>query len=147
MDPDRHVNTEARDAVAASCTKEGREAGVYCLDCMKYVSGGAEIGKLPHDYAAVVKEPTCTKEGYTTYICKNCSDRYTGDKTAALGHIDEDGNQRCDRCSADLSPEATCTCKCHKGGIAGFFFKIKVFFWKLFKLTQYRYCECGKAHW
>ena len=92
-------------------------------------------------------EPTCTKGGYTTYTCQNCSDSYVSDQTAALGHTDANGDQRCDRCNADLSPEATCTCNCHKGGILGFFFKIKVFFWKLFGLTQYRYCDCGKAHW
>ena len=43
-----------------------------------------------HDYKEVVTEPTCTKEGYTTYICKNCGDSYVGDKTKALGHnLDE----------------------------------------------------------
>ena len=147
LDPANHVNTEEKAAVAPTCTKEGREAGVYCNDCKQYVSGGETVGKLPHAYTSVVTEPTCTKGGYTTYTCQNCSDSYVSDQTAALGHTDADGNQRCDRCNADLSPEANCSCNCHKGGILGFFFKIKVFFWKLFGLTQYRYCDCGKAHW
>ena len=147
LDPANHVNTEEKAAVAPSCAKEGREAGVYCNDCKQYVSGGETVGKLPHAYTSVVTEPTCTKGGYTTYTCQNCSDSYVSDQTAALGHTDADGNQRCDRCNADLSPEANCSCNCHKGGILGFFFKIKVFFWKLFGLTQYRYCDCGKAHW
>ena len=142
-----HVNTEEKAAVAASCTAQGREAGVYCNDCKKFVSGGGVIGKLPHDYVAVVTEPTCTRGGYTTHTCRNCPDSYTDSQTAALGHIDENGDQRCDRCNADLSPEANCSCSCHKGGIFGFFFKIKVFFWKLFGMEQYRYCDCGKAHW
>ena len=38
--------------------------------------------------------PTCTEEGYTTYICA-CGDSYVADKTAALGHsyttTEEDG--------------------------------------------------------
>ena len=147
LDADNHVNTEEKAAVAATCTAAGREAGVYCNDCRQYISGGAEIGKLPHDYVAVVTKPTCTKGGYTTYTCANCTDSYTADRTAALGHVDADGDQRCDRCNADLSPEANCTCACHKGGFAGFIFKIKVFFWKLFGMNQYRYCDCGKAHW
>ena len=147
VDPANHVNTEERAAVAATCTKAGREAGVYCRDCKQYISGGAVVSQLPHEYVAVVTEPTCTKGGYTTYTCANCTDSYTADKTAALGHVDADGDQRCDRCNADLSPEANCTCACHKSGFAGFIFKIKVFFWKLFGMNQYRYCGCGKAHW
>lgn len=42
----------------------------------------------------------------------------------------------------DLTPY--CTCKCHQGGIAGFFFKIVLFFQKLF--GQNKVCWCGIAH-
>ena len=42
----------------------------------------------------------------------------------------------------DLS--AYCTCKCHQGGIAGFFYKIVLFFQKLF--GQNKVCWCGIAH-
>ena len=37
-----------------------------------------------------------------------------------------------------------CTCNCHKGGIAGFFFKILNFFQKLF--GQNKICACGAKH-
>ncbi|MBQ8016410.1 MAG: hypothetical protein IJ264_09540, partial [Clostridia bacterium] len=37
-----------------------------------------------------------------------------------------------------------CDCKCHQGGIAGFFFKIVLFFQKLFGNNLE--CFCGKNH-
>ena len=40
---------------------------------------------------------------------------------------------------------ATCSCNCHKSGIAHFFFKIILFFQKLFK--QNKLCKCGVAHY
>ena len=48
---------------------------------------------------------------------------------------------------SEIPQETVCTCKCHKSGIVGIFWKIKVFFWKIFGKTEYRYCECGEAHW
>lgn len=42
----------------------------------------------------------------------------------------------------DLTPY--CTCQCHQGGIAGFFFKIVLFFQKLF--GQNKVCACGMNH-
>lgn len=38
-----------------------------------------------------------------------------------------------------------CSCKCHKGGISGFFFKIILFFQKLFRTNQT--CSCGVNHY
>ena len=37
-----------------------------------------------------------------------------------------------------------CECKCHKGGIEGFFYKIVLFFQKLFGKNLV--CECGAEH-
>ncbi len=34
-----------------TCTESGREAGTYCPDCEKYVSGGQEIGEKGHSYS------------------------------------------------------------------------------------------------
>ena len=38
-----------------------------------------------------------------------------------------------------------CSCKCHKGGISGFFFKIILFFQKIFKTNKT--CTCGVNHY
>ena len=39
-----------------------------------------------HTYEAVVTEPTCTEQGYTTYTCAVCGESYVGDYVDALGH-------------------------------------------------------------
>jgi hypothetical protein len=42
--------------------------GLYlkvCVDC-----DGAEILRINHDFEAVVTDPTCTAQGYTTYTCE-----------------------------------------------------------------------------
>lgn len=43
------------------------------------------------------------------------------------------------------NPSANCPCYCHKKGIANFFFKIILFFQKIFK--QNKQCKCGIAHY
>ena len=63
-----------------------------------------------HNYEAVVTNPTCTEQGYTTYTCSECGDSYVDDYVDALGHdytdvvtapiCDEDGytTYTCTRC-------------------------------------------------
>lgn len=49
--------------------------------------------------------------------------------------------------TSDVTAEAIyedCPCKCHKGGIAGFFYKIVLFFQKLF--GNNKVCVCGAEH-
>lgn len=43
-----------------------------------------------HIYTTIVTPPTCTEQGYTTYICE-CGDSYISDYTDALGHNWDDG--------------------------------------------------------
>ena len=61
---------------------------------------------IAHTYESAVTNPTCTAEGYTTYTCSVCGDTYKADEVAALGHADEDGNYKCDTCSAVVAPNA-----------------------------------------
>ena len=35
--------------------------------------------EVAHDYLAVITEPTCTTDGYTTYTCKTCDHSYTSE--------------------------------------------------------------------
>ena len=57
-----------------------------------------------HVYQAVVTEPTCTTEGYTTYTCSACGDSYTDNTVAAIGHnwteADCDSAKTCTVCGA-----------------------------------------------
>ena len=53
-----------------------------------------------HRYTEKVSvEPTCTSKGSTTYTC-DCGYNYTLQNIDALGHIDADSNNVCDRCNA-----------------------------------------------
>lgn len=44
-----------------------------------------------HNYTAVVTDPTCTEQGYTTYTCDKCGDSYKDDYVDATGHSWDDG--------------------------------------------------------
>ena len=44
------------------------------------------VTDLGHDWAAVVTDPTCTEDGYTTYTCSKCGETYTADETTAIDH-------------------------------------------------------------
>lgn len=69
----------------ATCTANGTKTAA-CDNCDAtdtIIDAGSKLG---HDYRSVHTKPTCTKGGHTTYTCSRCSDRYTADKTAQLGH-------------------------------------------------------------
>jgi hypothetical protein len=51
-----------------------------------------------HKHNAVVTEPTCTEDGYTTYTCR-CGDSYKANPTPATGH----------KVVVDKAVEPTCT--------------------------------------
>ena len=44
-----------------------------------------------HTYESVVTAPTCSEQGYTTYVCSRCGDSYVGDYTDPVDHSYEDG--------------------------------------------------------
>lgn len=65
------------------------EISFYAVEEGGSSSGGNTSGgdtTCNHNYKASVTAPTCTGEGYTTYICTLCSDTYVGNKVAAIGH-------------------------------------------------------------
>lgn len=97
-------------------------------------------------YSYVVKAPTCTEKGCDMKTCTVCGNSITSNETAALGHLDINVDDKCDRCGSEIiDPSDTCECICHKTGIMSFFYKILLFFWKLFKANQT--CVCGAAHY
>ena len=48
-------------------------------------AGDDNVAEHTHSYEATVTEPTCTKQGYTTYRCE-CGDNYKDDYVSATGH-------------------------------------------------------------
>lgn len=76
-----------------TCTEKGTKAYELCKYCGKPIDPdtGKELSTLEieangHKYDAVVTDPTCTEDGYTTYTCSVCEDTYTGDVVPATGH-------------------------------------------------------------
>ena len=102
----------------------------------------------------IIGQPTCTKDGEKIFKCRQCGYSYT-EVIPALGHTDNDNDGNCDRCGEKTGepvnppeptdPSENCSCSCHKKGIANFFFKIALFFQKLFKKNQV--CKCGAWHY
>ncbi len=88
---------------------------------------------------------TCTEHGYTAGLYRPDCDEYVSghEEKELMSHYDEDGDGICDECNDETIEQ--CDHACHKSGIRGFFWKIALFFNKLFKTNQY--CECGEAHY
>ncbi len=103
---------------AATCTEDQT-----CTVCGEILTPA-----LGHDYDAIVTEPTCTEDGYTTHTCSRCEDTYTDTPTDKLGHTEGNeptctGDQTCTVCGEILTPalghdyEATVTAPtCTEGG-------------------------------
>ena len=104
-----HANTEIRDAKDVSCTEDGYTGDVYCVDCGVLVSAGEVIPATGHQHEAVVTEPTCTEQGYTTYTC-HCGDTYVDDYVDALGHSHEVTDHKDASCTEAGYDTYTCHC-------------------------------------
>ena len=122
--------------------------------CETYLSGGKEIPALGHDIVTDIEavKPTCTENGRTQGVhCTRCDYKVEAVEIKPLGHTDDDNDGKCDRCGekagepAPSNPSHNCSCACHKKGIANFFFKIILFFQKIFKKN--RVCNCGVWHY
>lgn len=93
---------------------------------------------------------TCTENGEESFSCP-CGNTETYTRVIeARGHRwwYEDEERYCVECDLTESIYYDCDCDCHEEDdvFKMFFFKIKVFFWKLFKPDN-RYCYCGDYHW
>lgn len=85
-DPLDHTETTV-NASAATCTAAGYTGDTVCTVCGETLVTGTETAALGHDYTATVTLPTCTDDGYTTYVCsRDSSHTYTDSPVAALGH-------------------------------------------------------------
>lgn len=144
------------DIKATPKTGHNYQNGI-CLNCENNTSGeNTKPTCTIHSYTwETIVEASCTQRGVCIGTCSTCE--YTAvDYHDAFGHNIVDGD--CTNCdytenvqddpSDDPIEEPTdnptddCSCKCHKGG---FFWKITLFFNKLFRTKQY--CSCGVAHY
>lgn len=105
-----NINTEEREAIAATCTQAGREAGTYCLDCDSYTEGGALIPATGHTLLKdenASKAPTCTDNGKDIYRCSVCNKVKT-ETIKAIGHT-ETATTIDATCVADGSTTISCS--------------------------------------
>lgn len=89
----------------ATCTEEGYTGDLVCPICGEVLVKGTVIEKEIHNHKldeATVKEATCTEDGYTGDMVCECGDVIKGEVVEATGHIDADGNDKCDVCDADV---------------------------------------------
>ena len=73
----------------ATCTEAGKitySASVTLNGETVSTTKDVDTEAKGHDYQAVVTQPTCTEQGYTTYTCSRCSDSYKADYVPANGH-------------------------------------------------------------
>lgn len=89
----------APDEKEASCTEDGYFKG-ECSVCKESVN--TIIPATGHSYVVVSeKNPSCTGTGYKDEICKICDDTNTTN-IPALGHTDENADNACDVCKAEI---------------------------------------------
>lgn len=144
------------DTVAPTCTKQGYDVA-ECTCCGEEFQ--INIKKATNHNIIVLKQgypATCTEDGLTDIVkCTKCDYRVDVQSTIkATGHnfvLQENGTHSCTKCfehlvNGDEANPATCSCICHnQDGLAKFFFKILLFFFKLFGMNQS--CECGVVHY
>ncbi len=93
-----HAERETISGCAATCTSSGLTDGEKCKKCGEILVEQSIIDAFGHTYTSTVTAPTCTAQGYTTYIC-HCGDTYVSDYVDALGHTEV----------IDKAVAATCT--------------------------------------
>lgn len=79
-------------------------------------------------------------EEYHIFFMDYNSEAVTYDVSVSNCCADFDYDGLCDGCGDSL-----CDCDCHEDGILGFFWSIKNFFNRLFRIDEQ--CDCGAWHW
>lgn len=142
-----HVFETWSVSVPATCIQNGAETST-CKYCD--ATSTRETAKAAHRFTSwtTTKEPTCVDRGSKISYCdtEGCDASKVSSIPATGVHIDDDDDGLCDFCSLDMRV-ANCKCKCHRGGIVGFFFKIRLFFDRIFGIKKLKYCDCGQAHY
>lgn len=146
------VDLPAREA---TCRLFGNTKGYHCCDC-DYLVPARYIAPTGHKEVSIPEiASSCTEPGFTSGVyCVYCDEiLIMPEEIEPLGHTDSDNDGKCDTCGESLgttpeeteNPSENCSCACHKKGIVKFFFKIGLFFQRIFKKNKV--CKCGARHY
>ncbi len=146
---------------APTCTKQGYTT--YTCACGDSYTDDF-VDALGHTTAVsenILVAPTCTEKGSKEVVvtCTICNKEMNRETTVvdAKGHnlvngdctncdyTENTGNEDNNDDNDVTNPSDDCSCNCHKSGISNFFFKIGLFFQKIFGSNKY--CGCGVAHY
>ncbi len=133
---------------------DGSTAEKYCSEKeMAFATLGSVNGENHHHiyFPTIITPEGCETNGLYEYSCP-CGNAQTYTATIeATGHYwwpFGDG-MRCNQCYMEIpfNEYYGCDCECHeeRSEFKDFFFRIKLFFWKLFRIKEY--CDCGNKHW
>ncbi len=67
-----HQNTEVRNRVEPTCSKEGYAGDTYCKDCNVKMKTGQALKKTPHAYVINATKATTASNGSMTEKCRVC---------------------------------------------------------------------------
>ncbi len=141
-----------------TCTEDGYTESRVC----KREIGGEKCGavlkaqvKRPatghKEYVSVEKvEANCTKVGHSEEKkCAVCEQLLTlpSITSPALGHVDNDGDEICDRadCGTIVIMGEECSCICHQTGLMRIVYFLVRLIWRLIGANPY--CDCGIEHY
>ena len=132
-----------------TCTKNG----VWKKTCETCGREADRKNKMAygHDYrvySVTMERVPCQVDGIIDYVCARsgygCEDPYLREIVPA--HADINNDHFCDDCNTYLNVTNDCDCDCHTQiGLRAWFYKIKLFVWKIFGV--YKVCECGISHY
>ncbi len=79
IDSTNHANAYSVGADSPTCTEKGFSDGVYCPDCMIWLSMRSEIPALGHRFVLYTSDnnASCTADGTKTALCENCNETDT----------------------------------------------------------------------
>ena len=112
----------------------------YTISVVTCETDGVMLGECTVCGATDVKTTLKTGHNIVDGVCQNCgySENVENDDTNTDDNEDNNNEEVTD-------PSDNCSCNCHKSGISNFFFKIGLFFQKIFGSNKY--CGCGVAHY
>ncbi len=152
MNPDCEIESVSYNSLIVGYN--GSTAEKYANDNGRAFATLGEVSGENHShiyFPSIITPESCEQDGLYSYSCP-CGNTQaytvTVEKTEhSWMHLGD--FVKCMKCGETqlISDYYNCDCECHeeKNAFEEFFFKIKLFFWKLFRTKEF--CYCGSYHW